>query len=96
MSAPQQSTELGDNIEWLTELPGVAPWLNEPKVAAFIAALRAHQNLWAAWPNPETDTNKVSTAVRQGNTILPKGHFEAATRRGVVYLRYVGPKPDPF
>ncbi len=89
----QQPAEL-TNITWLAELPSAAPWLSDPLIVAFAGELRAHPNLWAPWPKQERDLHLRGASVRKGNTVFPKGDFEAATRAGVLYVRYVGPVPN--
>jgi hypothetical protein len=68
----------------------------DPLLAAFAEALRGNPGQWAVWPKDlasKTPQHRSSIAgkIRQGNYAgFPKGEFEATSRAGAVYVRYIG------
>ncbi|BBY36512.1 hypothetical protein MMAN_06460 [Mycobacterium mantenii] len=82
------------NIEFLDDLPPDARTLGtrNPLLAAFADRLRDHPQKWARWP--VDDKKKIygiaSSANRGRGCFGPQGAFEAATRSGRLYVRYVG------
>lgn len=81
-----------DDIVW--EDPPANASGKPPKYATFFGELRANPGKWARWPgNPQTISaaSSLATLVRQGKYATTKpGEFEAVTRGGVLYVRYVG------
>lgn len=55
----------------------------------FVAALKARPGVWAKWPSVES-TSFASNIRRGMIRHFRGGEFEAETRNGSVYVRYVG------
>lgn len=62
-------------------------------LADFAAELRARPGEWARWPKVLTENTLrvLPTQINKGRYVsFPAGEFEAATRDGIVYVRYTG------
>ncbi|MEV6219909.1 hypothetical protein [Nocardia sp. NPDC051833] len=62
-------------------------------LSEYAAALRARQGQWAKWPRKVSQSSSyaITDNVRKGAyPALPAPGYEAATRNGVTYVRYVG------
>ena len=87
-------------FEFVDELPkrGARGGGQKPQrvLVDFAAALRENPGQWAKWPKPVSAVNAPSTAARINNghpgtpSVLSTGEFEACTRDGVCYVRFVG------
>lgn len=65
-----------------------------PQHLGFFNALRVHPGKWAQWPRQGNTNTAKNTATRINNGRYggtAAGEFEAVTRLGVVYVRYLDP-----
>lgn len=61
----------------------------------FASALRARQGQWAVWPRKisRATAYTIASKVNKGSySALPAPGYEAVTRNGVTYVRYIGAK----
>jgi len=84
----------GLQVEFVNELPPARGGRNgDPLLSEFADILRQRPGAWAKWP-----TKLRPNSARTYLSAIPKGlvaafepfQFEAAARRGVLYVRYVG------
>ncbi|MGH8967598.1 MAG: hypothetical protein ACRDXB_20045 [Actinomycetes bacterium] len=81
------------DIEFVDELPGGRVGPNRDPVAKdFAAALKDRPGAWAKWPTTLTRSSAYSYATRiHKGAIKPLAlGFEAAVRKGQLYVRFVG------
>lgn len=84
-------------IQFLDDLPPLAD--RGPEIAEgqrkFAAALRKHPGKWAAWPSDLPAYPGLVSAIRQGYAAPFRSGFDAATRNGEVYVRFLGEGQTP-
>ena len=93
----KKSTE----FEFVDELPSKSDngRIPHPVYVEFASALRDNPGQWAKWPRPiayngiGTTAWRINHGVKGAPPSLITGEFEAATRAGVLYVRFVG-KPS--
>ena len=84
------------NVEFVDELPGSRAHgrSNVSALIDFADALRANPGRWAKHPttfgNESTARNTSSVIRRDRSATFPAKEFDAETRNGQVYVRYVG------
>lgn len=80
-------------IEFIQELPLAATSRGpEPKHLAFAKALKENPGMWAEYPAEVSNTTARSYAskINAGNWPMFRHGYEAATRKGTLYVRYTG------
>lgn len=92
------STELV--VEFVDELPPKRPARSRPSpvMEAFAAALKTQPRRWGKWPQElmSATAGAYASVIRSGE--LPAfrdGKFDATTRNGVFYVRYLGERREP-
>ncbi|MFE3060659.1 hypothetical protein [Nocardia sp. NPDC059239] len=84
------------SFEFVDQLPpskGNAGRRLDPLLFEFAQALRANPGQWAKWPRAisERRSRQIHWEIKRGmRRALPPGEFEACSRAGVAYARYIG------
>ena len=79
------------DIEFFDELPGTRP--DQDEYFDFAEVLKNNPGKWAVLPRGNRSQRQIynqAAAIKSGNYRAFKVGYEAATRKGNVYVRYVG------
>lgn len=83
------------NIEFVDELPPLSGhWdgLHRQEVKRFAEQVRQHPGRWAVypWTPNEIAGRALASRISRGKISAFADGFQAVSRRGVVYIRYIG------